>query len=63
MQLVLIVLTKRKEMNCYCELFGYGGKCAINKHFYRSNGLSVLAENRANIPIMGFLPTSPYNEL
>jgi hypothetical protein len=62
MQLFLIVLTK-KEMICYCESFGYGGKCALNKLFYRSNGVSLLAENGSNIPIMGFSLTSPYNEL
>jgi hypothetical protein len=53
MQLVLIILTKRKEMILYCESFGYGGKCTLNKHFYRSNGVSVLVENGSNIPIMG----------
>jgi hypothetical protein len=26
MQLVLIILTKRKEMIRYCESFGYGGQ-------------------------------------
>jgi hypothetical protein len=27
----LIVLTKTKEMTRYCGLFGYGGKCALDK--------------------------------
>jgi hypothetical protein len=30
MQLVLIVLTKRKEMVRYCETFGYGGTTLSN---------------------------------
>jgi hypothetical protein len=30
MQLDLTVLTKRKEMIRYCELFGYGDKYALN---------------------------------
>jgi hypothetical protein len=42
----------------YCESFGYGGKCALNKRFYRSNGVSVPAENGSNISIMGFSLTS-----
>jgi hypothetical protein len=54
MQLVLIVLTNRKEMICYCKPFGYGGKSALDKRFYRSNGVSIHAENGSNIPIMGF---------
>jgi hypothetical protein len=52
MQLVLIVLTKRKERVRYCELFGYGNKCALNKCFYLSNKVSVAAENGSNIPII-----------
>jgi hypothetical protein len=63
MQLILIVLTKRKETICYFESFRYGGKCALNKRFYRSNGVSVPAEKGSNIPIMGFSLTSPYNGL
>jgi hypothetical protein len=67
MQLILIVLTKRKEMTCYCELFGYGGKCALDKCFYRSNEIIVPAENGSNIsiewafqivPLVGFSLTS-----
>jgi hypothetical protein len=58
-----LVLTKRKEMIRYCESFGHGGKYAFNKHFYRSNGVSVPAENRSNIPITGFSLASPYNGL
>jgi hypothetical protein len=30
MQLILIVLTKRKEMIRYCETFGYGGTALSN---------------------------------
>jgi hypothetical protein len=30
MQLILIVLTKRKEMICYCETFEYGGTMLSN---------------------------------
>jgi hypothetical protein len=63
MQLILIVLTKRKETTRYCESFGYGGKCAIDEHFCHSNGVSVPVENGSNIPIMGFSLTSPYNGL
>jgi hypothetical protein len=37
MQLVLIVLTKRKEMIRYCESFGYGGTNALTHHYYRFN--------------------------
>jgi hypothetical protein len=62
-QLVLIVLTKRKEMIHYCESFRYSGICDLNKCFYRSNGVSVPTENGSNISIMGFSLTSPYNGL
>jgi hypothetical protein len=54
MQLDLTILTKRKEMIRYCESFGYGGKCALDKHFYRSNGVSILAEKGSNIPSWDF---------
>jgi hypothetical protein len=37
----LTVVTKTKETTRYCESFGYGGKSALDKHFYRSNGVSV----------------------
>jgi hypothetical protein len=63
MQLVLIVLTKRKEMIRYCESFEYGGKCTLDKSFYRSNRFSVSTENGSNISIMGFSLTSPYKGL
>jgi hypothetical protein len=73
MQLVLIVLTKRKEMIRYCESFGYGGKCALDKRFFRSNGVSVPTEEGSIIPIMGIshhpqhghftqCPTAKYNQ-
>jgi hypothetical protein len=41
----LTILTKTKEMTRYCGSFGYGGKVALDKHFYRSNGVSVPAED------------------
>jgi hypothetical protein len=63
MQLVLIMLTKRKELIRYCESVRYGGKCALDKHFYRFNVFSVPAENGSNILIMGFSLTSAYNGL
>jgi hypothetical protein len=31
-------------MTRYCESFGYGGKDALDKRFYRSNGVSVPTE-------------------
>jgi hypothetical protein len=37
MQIDLTILTKRKETIRYCESFGYGGKAALDKRFYRSN--------------------------
>jgi hypothetical protein len=63
MQPIQIVLTKRKETIRYCESFRYGGKCALDKRLYHSNGVSVPTENGSNIPIMGFSLTSQYNEL
>jgi hypothetical protein len=63
MQLVLIVLSKRNETVRYCESFEYGGKCALNKHFYHCNRASVPIENGSNIPIMGFSLTSSCNGL
>jgi hypothetical protein len=36
MQLVLTFLNERKEAIRYCESFGYGGKCALDKRFYPS---------------------------
>jgi hypothetical protein len=51
MQLILIVLTKRKETIRYCESFGYGDKSALDKHFYHSNGVTVPAEEGSIIPI------------
>jgi hypothetical protein len=53
MQLILIILTKRKEMIRYFESFGYGGKCALNKHFYHSNGVTVPAKKRIKHPYHG----------
>jgi hypothetical protein len=51
MQLVLIVLTKRKEM----IHFGHGGKCALDKHFFYCNRVSVPAEEGSIISNMGIL--------
>jgi hypothetical protein len=45
----------------YCKSFRYGGQGALDKCFYRSNEVSVPAENGSNIPIMGFSLTSPSN--
>jgi hypothetical protein len=41
----LTVHTKTKKMTRYCESFRYGGKGALDKHFYRSNGVSVPIED------------------
>jgi hypothetical protein len=41
----LTVLTKTKEMTHYCGSFGYSGKDALDKCLYRSNGVSVPAED------------------
>jgi hypothetical protein len=46
MQLILIIPIKRKEMIRYYESFGYGGKGALDKCLYHSNGVSVPVENR-----------------
>jgi hypothetical protein len=54
---------KEKEMIHYCKSFRYGGQGALDKRFYRSNGVSVHVENRSNIPIMGFLLLSSYSGL
>jgi hypothetical protein len=37
MQLNLTVLTKIKKATRYCGLHAYGGKSALNTHFYRFN--------------------------
>jgi hypothetical protein len=42
----LTVLTKIKEMTYYCRSNVFGGKIALNTRFYRSNGVSVPAEDR-----------------
>jgi hypothetical protein len=54
---------KEKEMIFFCESFGYGGQDALDKRFYRSNGVRVPAEKGLNIPIMGFSLTPQYNGL
>jgi hypothetical protein len=53
MQLVLIVLTKRKEMICYCESFGYCGTTLSNIIANYLTHVSVLAEEGSIISIMG----------
>jgi hypothetical protein len=60
MQLVLIILTKRKETIRYCELFGYSGKYALDKHFYHSNGVSLHTEEGSITPLVSFSLTSSY---
>jgi hypothetical protein len=55
----LTVLTKTKETTHYYKSFGYGGKDALNKRFYRSNGVSVPAEEGQIIPIMGISHQCP----
>jgi hypothetical protein len=45
MQLDLIVLTKTKEMICYCESFRYGAKSALNTVTNDSMHVSVPAED------------------
>jgi hypothetical protein len=45
MQLVLIVLTKRKEMIRYCEPFGYGGTMLSNIIANDLTHVSVPAED------------------
>jgi hypothetical protein len=58
-----------KETIRYCKSFGYGGQGALDKRFYRSNGVSVPAEKWikhphhglfTNIPLVGFSLTSFY---
>jgi hypothetical protein len=62
-QLVLIILTKRKEMICYCESFGYGGTTLSNIVTNDLTHVGVPTENGSNILTMDFLLTSPYNGL
>jgi hypothetical protein len=45
MQLVLIILTKRKESNLYCESFGYGGTTLLNIIINDLTHVSVPVEN------------------
>jgi hypothetical protein len=42
----LTVLTKTKEMSHYCGSVGCGGKGALDKCLYLSNGVSVHVEDR-----------------
>jgi hypothetical protein len=55
--------SKEKEIMGKCKSFRYGGQEALDKRFYRSNRVSVPAENGSNIPIMGLSLTSRYNGL
>jgi hypothetical protein len=41
----LTILTKTEERTRYCRSFGYGGKGALDKHFYRSNIVNVPVED------------------
>jgi CTP synthase (UTP-ammonia lyase) len=52
MQLILIVLTKRKETIHYCESFGYCGTMLSNIVTNDLTHVSVPAENGQIIPIM-----------
>jgi hypothetical protein len=63
MQLILIVLTKRKETIHYHELFGYSTTTLSNIVANDLTQVSVPAENGSNNPIMGFSLTSLYNGL
>jgi hypothetical protein len=53
MQLVLIILTKRKEMVAK----------DLDKHFYRSKESQCTCRKRINHPHHGLSLTSPYNGL
>jgi hypothetical protein len=50
MQLILIVLTERKEMIRYCESIGYGGTTLSNVISNDLMHVSVPAKNRQIIP-------------
>jgi hypothetical protein len=45
MQLILIILTKRKEMICYCEMFRHGGTTLSNIIANNLMHVSVPVEN------------------
>jgi hypothetical protein len=45
MHRILIILTKRKEMICYCESFGYGGTTLSNIIANNLTHVSVPAED------------------
>jgi hypothetical protein len=45
MQLILIILTKRKETIRYCESFGYGGTSALTIVTIDLTHVSVPVEN------------------
>jgi hypothetical protein len=49
----LIVLTKTKETIHYCESFGYGGRNTLTNVSNDLTHVSVPAEDRSIIPIMG----------
>jgi hypothetical protein len=50
---------KEKQTIHYYKSFGYGGQGALNKRFYRSNEVSVPAENGSNIPITSLFTNIP----
>jgi hypothetical protein len=52
-QLILIVLTKRKETIRYCESFRYGGTTLSNIIANDLTEVSVRVEEGSIIPIMG----------
>jgi hypothetical protein len=53
MQVVVIILTKRKETICYCESLGYGGTMLSNIITNALTHVSVPVEEGSIIPIMG----------
>jgi hypothetical protein len=52
MQLILIILTKRKETIRYCESFGYGGTMLSNIVANDLTHVRVPAKNGQIIPII-----------
>jgi hypothetical protein len=59
MQLVLIVLTKRKETIRYCASFGYGGTTLSNNIANDLTHISVPVEGGFNHPHHGHFASSP----
>jgi hypothetical protein len=53
MQLILIILTIRKEIICYCESFGYDGTTLSSIVANNLTYVSVPTEEGSIIPIIG----------